>query len=123
MPKVFSSYAQDDLPQINQLETQLKNHADIVIWHDQGKIYGKQKWPKILSEAIAKQEIFLLICSKRAVASYFAEQENIVSTLTAFQQAIKRSRQILNRHGILKILSISLPTNPYSQSTAPGYRH
>jgi hypothetical protein len=31
MPKVFLSYARGDLPQINQLEAQLKDHDDIVI--------------------------------------------------------------------------------------------
>lgn len=57
MPKVFLSYARDGLPQINQFEVQLKDHADIAIWRDQDKIYGEQKWPKILGEVIAKQEI------------------------------------------------------------------
>lgn len=31
MPKVFLSYARNNLAQTNQLEAQLKDHADIVI--------------------------------------------------------------------------------------------
>lgn len=75
MPTVFLSYSRADLPLIEQLEAQLKSHLDISIWRDQEKIYGGQKWPKILGEAIADQEVFLLAWSKHAAASHFVEFE------------------------------------------------
>ena len=75
MPTVFLSYSRADLPLIEQLEAQLKSHLDISIWRDQEKIYGGQKWPKVLGEAIANQDVFLLAWSKHAAASHFVEFE------------------------------------------------
>ncbi len=75
MPTVFLSYSRDDLPLIEQLEAQLKTHPDISIWRDQEKIYGGQKWPKVLGEAIADQDVFLLAWSKNSAASHFVEFE------------------------------------------------
>ena len=60
MPTVFLSYSRADLLLIEQLEAQLTSHPEIAIWRDQEKIYGGQKWPKILGEAIADQDVFLL---------------------------------------------------------------
>jgi len=75
MPSVFLSYSSDDLPLIQQLEAELKNHPDLSIWRDQEKIYGGQKWPKVLGEAIANQDVFLLAWSKNSKASHFVEFE------------------------------------------------
>lgn len=75
MPTVFLSYSRDDLPLIEQLEAQLSNHHEISIWRDQEKIYGGQKWPKVLGEAIADQDVVLLAWSKHAAASHFVEFE------------------------------------------------
>lgn len=75
MPTVFLSYSRADLPLIEQLEAQLKNQPDISIWRDQEKIYGGQKWPKVLGEAIADQDVFLLAWSKNSAASHFVEFE------------------------------------------------
>jgi hypothetical protein len=78
MPSVFLSYSQDDLPRIKKLEAQLKKAPDISIWRDQKKIYGKQKWPKVLGEKIAAQDFFLLAWSKNAAnaaKSPFVESE------------------------------------------------
>ncbi|MEO8341822.1 MAG: toll/interleukin-1 receptor domain-containing protein, partial [Nitrospirota bacterium] len=75
MPNVFLSYSRDDLPLIEQLEAQLKTHPEIFIWRDQDKIYGGQKWPKVLGEAIADQDVVLLAWSKHAAASHFVEFE------------------------------------------------
>lgn len=69
MPTVFLSYSSEDLPLIEQLEAQLKKHSEISIWRDQEKIYGGQKWPKVLGEAIADQDVVLLAWSKHAAAS------------------------------------------------------
>ncbi|NGZ09980.1 MAG: toll/interleukin-1 receptor domain-containing protein, partial [Nitrospira sp. LK70] len=75
MPTVFLSYSRADLPLIEQLEAQLKNHPEVSIWRDQEKIYGGQKWPKVLGEAIADQDVFLLAWSKSSAASHFVEFE------------------------------------------------
>ena len=53
MPSVFLSYSRDDLSLIEHLERLLKSSPEISIWRDQEKLYGGQKWPKILGEAIA----------------------------------------------------------------------
>lgn len=60
MPTVFLSYSRADLPHIQQLEARLTAHAEISIWRDQEKIYGGQKWPRVLGETIADQDVFLL---------------------------------------------------------------
>lgn len=75
MPTVFLSYSREDLPLIKQLEAQLKSHSEISIWRDQEKIYGGQKWPKVLGEAFADQDVFLLAWSKNSAASHFVEFE------------------------------------------------
>lgn len=75
MPTVFLSYSRADLPLIKSLEAQLKSHPDISIWRDQDKIYGGQKWPKALGEAIADQDVFLLAWSKNSATSRFVELE------------------------------------------------
>lgn len=54
MPSVFLTYSRADLPLIEQLIARLQTPtSDITIWRDQEKIYGGQKWPKVLGEAIA----------------------------------------------------------------------
>lgn len=75
MPTVFLSYSRADLALIEQLEAQLKSHPEISIWRDQEKIYGGQKWPKVLGEAIADQDVFLLAWSKNSKASHVVEFE------------------------------------------------
>ena len=75
MPSVFLSYARSDLPLVEQLVAQLKEAPDILVWRDQEKIYGGQKWPKVIGEAIAAQDWFLLAWSKAAADSHFVEFE------------------------------------------------
>lgn len=76
MLTVFLSYSRADLPLIEQLEACLQASVpDISIWRDQEKIYGGQKWPKVLGEAIADQDVFLLAWSKNSKASHFVEFE------------------------------------------------
>lgn len=75
MPSIFLSYSREDLPLIEKLEVQLRKHAGISIWRDQEKLYGGQKWPKILGEVIAGQDFFLLAWSKRSASSHFVEFE------------------------------------------------
>ncbi len=76
MPGVFLSYSRADLPLIEQLAARLRaSSPEISIWRDQEKIYGGQQWPKVLGEAIADQEVFLLAWSKNSAASHFVEFE------------------------------------------------
>jgi len=75
VPTVFLSYSREDLPLIEQLAARLNSHSEISIWRDQDKIYGGQKWPKILGEAIADQDVFLLAWSKNAAVSHFVDLE------------------------------------------------
>ena len=73
MPSVFVSYSRSDLPLIEQLEAELKKVPKISVWRDQEKIYGGQKWPKILGEAIADQDLFLLAWSSQSAISHFVK--------------------------------------------------
>ncbi|MCS6305783.1 MAG: TIR domain-containing protein [Nitrospira sp.] len=75
MPSVFLSYSHEDLLLIEELAAQLQASSDISIWRDQEKIYGGQKWPKVLGEAIADQDVFLLAWSKNSATSHFVELE------------------------------------------------
>ena len=76
MPSVFLSYSRADLPLIEQLAARLRaSSPEILIWRDQEKIYGGQQWPKVLGEAIADQEVFLLAWSKNSAISHFVELE------------------------------------------------
>lgn len=76
MPSVFLSYSREDLPVIEQLAARLRTASpEISLWRDQEKIYGGQNWPKILGEAIADQEVFLLAWSRHSAISHFVELE------------------------------------------------
>lgn len=75
MRTVFISYSRDDLTQVESVEAQLKSSGDIQVWRDQERLYGGQKWPKILGETIAQQDLFLLFWSRQAAASHFVEFE------------------------------------------------
>ncbi|MFO0699642.1 MAG: TIR domain-containing protein [Nitrospira sp.] len=75
MPSIFLSYSREDLPFIQQLDARLSEHPELSVWRDQEKIYGGQKWPKVLGEAIADQDLFLLAWSKNAASSHFVELE------------------------------------------------
>lgn len=86
MPSVFLSYSRNDLRLIEQLERHLKSSPEISIWRDQEKLYGGQQWPKILGEAIAHQDVFLLAWSKHSAASHFVEFE--WTTAIALKKAI-----------------------------------
>ena len=76
MASVFLSYSREDLPLIEQLAARLRaSSPEVSLWRDQEKIYGGQKWPKVLGEAIADQDVFLLAWSKHAASSHFVELE------------------------------------------------
>jgi hypothetical protein len=79
MPSVFLSYARADLEVVESLVQALAGQRtdgqEISIWHDQEKLYGGQKWPKELGQAIAKNDLFLLAWSQNAAESHFVEFE------------------------------------------------
>jgi TIR domain len=74
MSSLFISYSRKDLNVVQQLEQALlaKDHA---VWRDQENIYGGQRWPKAIGEAIASRDFFLLVWSQYAASSYFVEFE------------------------------------------------
>ena len=74
MPKIFLSYARKDLPQVEDLATQLRAEG-ISVWRDQESLYTGKRWPKKLGEAIAANECFLLVWSKAAAESHFVQFE------------------------------------------------
>jgi hypothetical protein len=79
MPSVFVSYATADRAIAEQLSALLAaqemDGQKISVWRDQEKLYGGQKWPKALGEAIAGQDYVLLLWSQRAAQSHFVEFE------------------------------------------------
>lgn len=74
MPSVFLSHSRANLQRIEQIENGLKE-ANVSVWRDQEQLYGGEKWPKRLGEAIAAQEFFLLAWSENAQKSFFVELE------------------------------------------------
>lgn len=74
MPSVFLSYDNDDLQLINPLADALAEQG-VTVWRDKDKLHGGQKWPKVLGEAIASHDFFLLAWSENAAKSHFVEFE------------------------------------------------
>src|SRR5512132_2767385 len=74
MPSVFLSYSRSDVTTVEQLEQGLAANG-VSVWRDQEKIYGGQKWPKVLGEAIADKDVFLLAWSENSAQSYYVEFE------------------------------------------------
>ena len=74
MYHVFISYARADLDSVLEIESGLKE-AGILTWRDQEKLYGGQRWPKALGDAIAAQRGLLLFWSEAAATSHFVEVE------------------------------------------------
>ncbi|GEM_PF-1486696 len=73
-PKVFISYARDDLNRALELEQALRAHG-VDVWRDQDSIYGGQQWPKVIGEAITDCDAVLLLWSANSAASHFVEFE------------------------------------------------
>lgn len=72
--QVFLSYSRNDLAAAKQIQEILQDQG-ILVWRDQDSIYGGQKWPKAIGEAIAARSLFVLLWSKEAAASHFVEFE------------------------------------------------
>ncbi|MBM3224340.1 MAG: TIR domain-containing protein, partial [Candidatus Tectomicrobia bacterium] len=74
MTQVFLSYTRHDLPTLQPLLRDLGTHG-ITIWRDQEHLYGGQRWPQAIGEAIAAHDTLLLIWSQAAAASHYVELE------------------------------------------------
>jgi hypothetical protein len=74
MPKVFISYTRSDLNRAQELEQALRAHG-VSVWRDQHNLYGGDRWPKKLGEAIADCDAMLLLWSAHSAASHFVEFE------------------------------------------------
>jgi hypothetical protein len=85
MARVFLSYARRDLPTLQPLLQELEAHS-ITVWRDQDSLYGGQRWPKAIGEAIAAHDVLLLVWSQAAAASHFVEFE--WNTALALQKTI-----------------------------------
>lgn len=74
MSNAFLSYTRTDLDEVRPLLEDLSSKG-FSIWRDQEQIYGGEKWPKVLGEAIDHQETFLLVWSEDAAQSHYVELE------------------------------------------------
>jgi hypothetical protein len=74
MSSVFLSYAREDLDYVEELESALVAE-NIQVWRDETNIYGRERWPKAIGEAIAEQDFVVLVWSKKASDSHFVEFE------------------------------------------------
>jgi hypothetical protein len=74
MPSVFLSYARADAPTVQTLAQALQAQG-IAVWRDQDSLYGGERWPKAIGEAIAAHDWLLLAWSQQAARSHFVEFE------------------------------------------------
>ncbi len=74
MSKVFISYAREEEEAVDGLHEALRA-ADVSVWRDQESLRLGERWPKVLGEAIAEQDYFVLCWSAAAAASDFVELE------------------------------------------------
>jgi len=68
MPGIFISYAKEDRDIAVKLEKAFKEKK-IPVCIEKESIYKKEDWPKAMAEAIAAQNLFLLLWSQHAAAS------------------------------------------------------
>ena len=74
MPKVFMSYAREDLRAIRKLDPILiVNYC--IVWRDETSLFGGQHWPKAIGEAIQTSDFMLLVWSKNTERSKMVEFE------------------------------------------------
>jgi hypothetical protein len=66
-PKVFISYAHEDLKEVQRLYEMLKK-ADCSPWIDKKNLLPGQKWKYIIKKAIKSSDFFLACFSKKSVS-------------------------------------------------------
>lgn len=74
MPKVFLSYSSRETELATNIEKQLKSRG-LEVWRDKTSLRAGERWPKVLGEAIAQSDAFLLLWSSQAASSDFVELE------------------------------------------------
>ena len=74
MPKVFISYSRDDATTVHRLIQALAADG-VTVWRDVDSLHGGQQWPKVIGEAIADNDLLLLVWSQHAATSHFVELE------------------------------------------------
>lgn len=74
MSTLFLSYSRHDLDTVVPLARDLAAHG-LRVWRDQDSLYSGQRWPKAIGEAIAGQDVLLLVWSQQAAQSRFVEFE------------------------------------------------
>ena len=74
MPQIFISYARADGPAVQRL-TQALTADGVIVWRDLDSLHGGQQWPKVIGDAIAANDLLLLVWSQHAASSHFVELE------------------------------------------------
>ena len=74
MPKVFISYSRNDATAVHRLIQALAADG-VTVWRDVDSLHGGQQWPKVIGEAIADNDLLLLVWSQHAATSHFVELE------------------------------------------------
>ena len=74
MSSAFLSYDSDDLQLIKPLADALTAQG-VTVLRDKDNLYSQQNWPKVLGEAIASHDFFLLAWSKNAAECQFVKFE------------------------------------------------
>jgi hypothetical protein len=85
-PKVFISYAHEDLKEVQRLYEMLKK-ADCSPWIDKKNLLPGQKWKYIIKKAIKSSDFFLACFSKKSV-----------SKIGFFQTELKEAYEILMQY-------------------------
>lgn len=103
MATTFISHNRLDLDFVEKLEQALQE-KQITTWREKGELYGEKGWPKVIGEAIAAYENFLVIWSKNSAISHIVEYE--------LNMALLMQR---------KIIAIVLDGAPFRENMAPTY--
>ena len=78
MPGIFISYAKEDRDIAVKLEKAFKEKK-IPVCIEKESIYKKEEWPKAMAEAVAAQNLFLLLWSQHAAASQPVQFEAVIA--------------------------------------------
>lgn len=79
MPGIFISYAKENRDIAVKLEQAFKEKK-IPVCIEKESIYKKEDWPKIMAEAIAAQNLFILLWSQHTAASQHVQLEATIAS-------------------------------------------
>ena len=71
---VFISYNRADVDRARELQSELEAQG-FNVWRDQTNVYGGERWPKTLGEAVADSNVLILLWSDSSSTSDFVELE------------------------------------------------